>query len=82
MGFQMQVIYLEGEENTTRGVDETRERRQPIKVGGGVLSSQLQPWVSGVQSHGVTLAVNIKYLPPSYHAQGMKTPRCLYNSPH
>lgn len=27
----MQVVYLEGEENTTRGVDETREKRQPIK---------------------------------------------------
>lgn len=29
----MQVVYVEGEENTTRGMDETRERRQPIKAG-------------------------------------------------
>lgn len=65
MGIQMQVVYLKGEENTSRGVDETRERRKPTR---GLSPSQLQPWMPGVPSHGV----KAKHLPPSYHTQGWR----------
>lgn len=75
MGIQMQVVYLKGEGNTSRGVDETRERRKPTR---GLSPSQLQPWMPGVPSHGV----KAKHLPPSYHTQGMMNLGCLYNRPH
>lgn len=52
MGIQMQVVYLEGNENTSRGGWDEREKAAEW---GHVV------WMSGVQFRGVTPTVSMKY---------------------